>query len=408
MDSIFKTFSELKIGQAVFEDLATLLSVLTSIVAIIANATNWTINLIFGGLGKDTTAGGEALKTALGNWLAIAATTAFAFFKWGSTAGLLTVSIGLIFEVLEGIKFLTTGEGTGGFWVACADAFYEFLVANDYIESVKEGILIYLREHPILEWIVLKLLSPGGVEGYKEFSEIEGFGTDFADSLWNAIDKGLIKLLTKVPFLSWLIGKLVGQENAEKLDGQIKAYGFADGISDSILEAVYTAIRTALSLVPFLGWLVNLLLSDTTYQDITNLFNKGKELGGAISSGIQSGIGTIDIPVAATITGITGGKGLVGLELGKYATGGFIEDGIFTMNKGEMAGDFSDGTSVVANNKQIVQGIRQGVYDGVSKAMKFVGGGGDVYMDGNKVGKVVENKVYNEGVRVGHFVAKGV
>ena len=31
-----------------------------------------------------------------------------------------------------------------------------------------------------------------------------------------------------------------------------------------------------------------------------------------------------------------------------YASGGFIEDGIFTMNKGELAGNFFDGTPVVA------------------------------------------------------------
>jgi hypothetical protein len=33
----------------------------------------------------------------------------------------------------------------------------------------------------------------------------------------------------------------------------------------------------------------------------------------------------------------------------------------------------------------------------------FNKGGGDVYIDGTKVGKVIENKVYAEGQRVGHF-----
>ena len=87
-----------------------------------------------------------------------------------------------------------------------------------------------------------------------------------------------------------------------------------------------------------------------------------------------------------------------------YASGGFIEDGIFTMNKGELAGNFFDGTPVAANNMQIISGIRAGVYEGVSKAMQNSNkGGGDVYIDGTKVGKVIENKVYAEGQRVGHF-----
>jgi hypothetical protein len=87
-----------------------------------------------------------------------------------------------------------------------------------------------------------------------------------------------------------------------------------------------------------------------------------------------------------------------------YASGGFIEDGIFTMNKGELAGNFFDGTPVVANNMQIISGIRAGVFEGVSKAMQNSNkGGGDVYIDGTKVGKVTERHVYAEGTRVGHF-----
>ena len=45
----------------------------------------------------------------------------------------------------------------------------------------------------------------------------------------------------------------------------------------------------------------------------------------------------------------------------RFASGGFIEDGLFTMNHGEIAGKFSNGQSVVANNQQIVAGIASGV-----------------------------------------------
>lgn len=52
----------------------------------------------------------------------------------------------------------------------------------------------------------------------------------------------------------------------------------------------------------------------------------------------------------------------------KYATGGFLEDGLFTMNDGEIAGRFNNGKSVVANNQQIVDGIAQGVYQAMMQA----------------------------------------
>lgn len=55
--------------------------------------------------------------------------------------------------------------------------------------------------------------------------------------------------------------------------------------------------------------------------------------------------------------------------------GGMIEDGLFTMNKGEIMGTFDDGTSIVANNQQIISGIEQGVYKAVRSAMNNSGSG---------------------------------
>lgn len=66
-----------------------------------------------------------------------------------------------------------------------------------------------------------------------------------------------------------------------------------------------------------------------------------------------------------------------GYRVKKFAKGGFLEDGLFTMNKGEMAGRFDSGKSVVANNQQITQGFAQGItatlapaiYSAVKQAM---------------------------------------
>lgn len=53
----------------------------------------------------------------------------------------------------------------------------------------------------------------------------------------------------------------------------------------------------------------------------------------------------------------------------QYSTGGFPEDGFFFANHSEMVGSFN-GRTAVANNEQIVEGIRQGVYEAVSAAMQ--------------------------------------
>lgn len=72
-----------------------------------------------------------------------------------------------------------------------------------------------------------------------------------------------------------------------------------------------------------------------------------------------------------------------------FETGGFLEDGLFTMNHGEIAGKFNNGKSVVANNQQIVEGIAAGVYEAVVAAMNATNGRQDqsvnVYLDGKQI-----------------------
>lgn len=44
-----------------------------------------------------------------------------------------------------------------------------------------------------------------------------------------------------------------------------------------------------------------------------------------------------------------------------YATGGFPEDGLFMANSRELVGKFTNGRTAVANNEQIIEGIKRGV-----------------------------------------------
>ena len=82
-----------------------------------------------------------------------------------------------------------------------------------------------------------------------------------------------------------------------------------------------------------------------------------------------------------------------------YARGGFPdpEDGWFRASHGEMLGKFDNGQSVVANNEQIVDGIRQGVYEAVSMAMS-TGQGGTSY---------INNTIQVDGETIARAVTKG-
>lgn len=85
-----------------------------------------------------------------------------------------------------------------------------------------------------------------------------------------------------------------------------------------------------------------------------------------------------------------------GYKVKSFKQGGFIEDGIFTMNHNELAGKFSNGKSVVANNEQISEGFAKAItaslapaiYSAVKSAMSEAGGGDQavkVYLDGKQI-----------------------
>lgn len=57
-------------------------------------------------------------------------------------------------------------------------------------------------------------------------------------------------------------------------------------------------------------------------------------------------------------------------HIATFATGGFPEEGPFMMNRGEIAGKFSNGKGVVANNMQITTGISKAVGPAVYQATK--------------------------------------
>lgn len=71
----------------------------------------------------------------------------------------------------------------------------------------------------------------------------------------------------------------------------------------------------------------------------------------------------------------------------RFEDGGFIEDGLFTMNRGEIAGKFNNGKSVVANNEQIIEGISQGVYAAFTRALNENNGNNTYhfYLDGKEI-----------------------
>ena len=136
--------------------------------------------------------------------------------------------------------------------------------------------------------------------------------------------------------------------------------GVFSNIGEGLKEAVSNAIGTAKQMF-------------TDFMSGLSFSGIGEKLSGAVSNAV-SGIGEF--------------VGNISLSIPKFANGGFIEDGLFTMNHGEIAGRFNNGQSVVANNEQIIAGISEGVYKAVAAAMGSKSEGNqsiNVYLDGKQI-----------------------
>ena len=75
-------------------------------------------------------------------------------------------------------------------------------------------------------------------------------------------------------------------------------------------------------------------------------------------------------------------------KIPRFELGGFPEDGLFFANHNELVGQFSNGSTAVANNEQIIAGIEGGVERGMAKALGRNGTSRDVaqaniYIDGD-------------------------
>ena len=90
-----------------------------------------------------------------------------------------------------------------------------------------------------------------------------------------------------------------------------------------------------------------------------------------------------------SIAGIVAGGALMVTSalsnLPKYAEGGFPEDGLFFANSGELVGQFSNGRTAVANNDQIIAGIKQGVKEAIYESGMANGNQYKIVLDGSRL-----------------------
>lgn len=129
-----------------------------------------------------------------------------------------------------------------------------------------------------------------------------------------------------------------------------------------------------------------------------------------IAAGLSGIIGTIMKKITGAKTADAAIENIFGYWTPSYATGGFPEDGLFFANHNELVGSFNNGKTAVANNMQIVDGIKQGVKEAMVESRGTQSAStqlsGDVIINGKKAGKILAKDVGEELNRSGFKLRK--
>ncbi len=93
------------------------------------------------------------------------------------------------------------------------------------------------------------------------------------------------------------------------------------------------------------------LSANSLYDECNKIVSNIQNIFGGATAGITMGLNAV----------------VSKINIPQYAVGGFPEDGLFMANHNELVGQFSNGRTAVANNEQIIEGIKRGVAEANSE-----------------------------------------
>lgn len=178
---------------------------------------------------------------------------------------------------------------------------------------------------------------------------VKGINSLFENSVYVDFNSGLTKEF-----------KTISDMFTEISDSIISTIETSSSMINDIFGNVWdgvkqTSIIGANSMISVFEGALNSIASGTNsfLRSSESALSRAAKESGTTFNGFGS-VGTVKIPR---------------VKIAAYSIGGFPEDGLFMANHNELVGQFSNGRTAVANNEQIVEGIRSGVASAVAQTL---------------------------------------
>jgi phage-related protein len=189
-----------------------------------------------------------------------------------------------------------------------------------------------------------------------------------AIEIWTTIKDKIVEIWNKVKEKAEEIWDKVKEVVKEKFD-KIKEK------SDELIEKFRNLKEEVKEKFESVKEIINNTIG-SAIDKLAGFIDKLREAGQAVKDFLESGyekvsgiIGSIGGALGISAHSDDAASNPVAFSIPAYAVGGFPEDGLFYANHNELVGSFGNGKTAVANNDQIIEGIRSGVESAVENVL---------------------------------------
>lgn len=252
-------------------------------------------------------------------------------------------------------------------------------------ENIWNAVFVFLQGI----WQKIRDIAESIWNGIKNFlSNVWSGLKETFSSIWEGIKNALVSIWNGIKNTAQTLWNFIKKFISGIWSGVKEVFSSAWNLIKSTLEGIWNGINTTAStifgkVVDSVKKVFNGLIEFVTgvfSGNWKNAWNGVVDIFKGIFNIIPSVVEGVVNGVIGAVNGLVSGINSIGgnfgisipsiptVNLPRFATGGFPEDGLFLANHTELVGRFSDGRTAVANNEQIIAGIEEAAYRGFLRA----------------------------------------